>query len=204
MILEKKSNELIIKKPNGAIESVPLTPYFHLKYEKFDGDRIIIDMPDGRNITETFDEMIFNLTKGSQRIQSHPRDADLVSLSIISYIDTKNPQGFDTVFDTCLHDKEADINAIETMIRIYNGRIRVNDIGFIVDDLFIVDRKGQAHLVKEGRPVKFLCVVAKNARNVSEEILSKIIFLLNPNLDDDVFTRQLDQDTLEILRRNVQ
>jgi hypothetical protein len=100
----------------------------------------------------------------------------------------------------------------------YSGRIEVTDLGFIIDGRFMVDRNGSArvNIMYKGTGEKqkkltdiqwkFICIVAAGVRKrkvrmpsgeeieidpVDEQIMRKILFLLNPNMSDRVFTNQL-------------
>jgi hypothetical protein len=95
--------------------------------------------------------------------------------------------------------------------RSYGERVQLkNDNTFVVDDRFMVDDKASAHYSKRnkdsGKRWEYLCIVVKGRPRKKAiktkiglveldekllEILTKINFLINPNIMDSVFTSQL-------------
>jgi hypothetical protein len=192
MIIETTNNELIIKDKNNSVSSVPKTPYFVTKHELFDGERIITYIQDCK-ITETFNDMIFNVEIDGRTVQTRPIFADSICQAIMS----KDRSALERLIPI-IESGSAPRSAMVSLLKIYGDRIKEVPTGFIIDDLFLVDMTGNANLINEK---KFLCIVAPNTKDNNEVILSKILFLLNPNLGDEVFTRQLSNETLEILKR---
>lgn len=106
-----------------------------------------------------------------------------------------------------------------------------SDQGYVIDDIFFVSSKGTAYVWKKsikqggesqsnlpnGNTTRSICIVMQdyNARDTTIktaggtvkldpkgfEVLSKIAFLLNPNLKDKTFMDQVPEETKQILRR---
>lgn len=204
MLLEVTKTELIIRSKDGSINALPRTPYFELKYLKFNGERIIFTL--GKyTITETYDDMIFNVAFVVDRtintvdiiekvIQMRSVFADVICKSYM----TDDVLSIDHIVDT--HQNGATPReAIMSILSKYGDRIKETQMGFIIDNLFLVDTNGTAYELKNN---KTICIVASTAQSKHEMILSKILFLLKPNLNDLIFTTQLKPSTLETLKRD--
>jgi len=205
MILEERRNELLIRNDDYSIESVPNLPYFRLKHMMFGGKRIVYTLPHGREISETFDDMIFNITKDGVIIQTTPSKANMVALVVFSYINSKDIEHFDFMFSNKFEESDVDIRAIRTLIKIYSPRVRMFKDGkwdgIVIDDMFLVHNDANTYLIENNIVQKFICTVARSSTK-TEAMISKIMFCLNPNLDDDVFVRQLPTHILERLKRD--
>ena len=106
-----------------------------------------------------------------------------------------------------------------------------SDQGYVIDDIFFVSSKGTAYVWKKsikqggesqsnlpnGNVTRSICIVVNDYKKSSLlvktaagsveldpkgfEVLSKIAFLLNPNLKDKTFMDQVPEETRQILRR---
>lgn len=106
-----------------------------------------------------------------------------------------------------------------------------SDQGYVIDDIFFVSSKGTAYVWKKsikqggesqsnlpnGNVTRSICIVVNDYKKSSllvktaagsveldtkgYEVLSKIAFLLNPNLKDKTFMDQVPEETRQILRR---
>lgn len=220
-ILETNRSHIIYKNENGIVDIVPNTPYFRLKILEYKGERIKHDIPiEGIEIMETFNGMIFNISINGQTITTRPNMADEV---VASFHDVNKLY---EIFDEYNNNKY-NVKLLESVLKKYEGRIKIINSGFIVDDLFLVDRVGVCWLWDSEKQVKnqshktnlgsgAICIVVNKAQRLKLNIegttiiidemgyiiLSKIEFLLNPNLTDNVFTHQLPSDVLKILQIN--
>lgn len=220
-IIETNKSHIIFKNENGTVSIEPNTPYFRLKLLEFKGERIRHDIPiEGIEILETFNGMIFNISLNGQTITTRPNMADEVVSSF------NNVDKLYKIFNDYNNNKY-NIKLLEGVLEKYGERIKTHDLGFIIDDLFLVDRTGVAWNWKNGKRFTAhrtnlgsgaICIVVNKTQRLKLQtsnnglveidelgyiILSKIEFLLNPNVNDDVFISQLPKDTIEIIKRNV-
>ena len=205
---------------NGILKVEPNSPYFQLKILHAKGRRIKYTFEKGIRVQETFNEMVFNAEYRGEITQIRPNYADMLCQAIMDHKETGDLSGFDHVF-SANYSKVYNKKIIEGVLRQYGERVKVIDDGFVIDDLFIVDRNGSAWVYKDNQKQKIgrgagnsLCLVVntlppnqytddnsmidKNTMTV----LAKIWFLLNPNLKDNVFMDQLPEEHKEILKRN--
>ena len=221
-ILEKNKSHIIYKEDNGTVSIVPNTPYFRLKILEFKNERIKKDIPiEGIEIMETFNGMIFNISLNGQTITTRPNMADAVVASF------DNVEAIYEIFNK-YNDNKYNMNLLKGVLSKYGERIKVVSEGFVIDDMFLLDRTGVAWFWETEKKKKnqdrrtnlgsgAICIVVNKTKrlrikdkdgNVIEIdsmgyiILSKIDFLLNPNLNDNVFMQQLPNTIKEILKRN--
>lgn len=221
-ILEKNKSHIIFKEDNGTVSIVPNTPYFRLKILEFKNERIKKDIPiEGIEIMETFNGMIFNISLNGQTITTRPNMADAVVESF------DNVEAIYEIFNK-YNDNKYNMNLLKGVLSKYGERIKVVSEGFVIDDMFLLDRTGVAWFWDPVKKKKnqdrrtnlgsgAICIVVNKTKrlrikdkdgNVIEIdsmgyiILSKIDFLLNPNLNDNVFMQQLPNTIKEILKRN--
>jgi hypothetical protein len=219
-IIETNKSHIIFENENGTTSIEPNTPYFKLKLLEFKGERIRHDIPiEGIEILETFNGMIFNISLNGQTITTRPNMADEV-VSAFNNVD-KLYQIFNDY-----NNNKYNIKILEGVLDKYGERIKTHNLGFIVDDLFLVDRTGVAWNWKDGEKYVShrtnlgsgaICIVVNKTQRLKLQtsnaglvtidelgyiILSKIEFLLNPDLNDSVFIHQIPKKTKDILNRN--
>lgn len=217
-ILEHKRYHIIFQYVDGTVGIEPNTPYFRKKIIDFQGRQI--EYKDSYiTVKETFTDMIFNITKGESTITSRPNMAD----QVVSAFGDR--EAIDRIFEKYA-SSSFDISILEGMLNMYGDRIKIIDEGFVVDDLFLVARNGQVwNWINNRKYTKTktnihtgsICLVVNKLNTIKMknrfgnevkldplgyEILSKINFLLDPNLDDKGFVRQIPKETYEILKRN--
>ena len=130
--------------------------------EKFEGERIYWKFNDDVELQETYNNGIFNLFWGDDVINIGIEYQDDVATAI----KTNNLKGMDKLYHAHkrnVYKKEM----IKNVISSYGDRIYISDRGFIIDDIFMVDRPGTAYQRnKEGKKFdwKFVCIVAKAKR----------------------------------------
>jgi hypothetical protein len=220
-ILETNKSHIIYKEDNGIVSIVPNTPYFNLKVLENKNERIRFDSPiEGIEVLETFNGMIFNISLNGKTITTRPNMADQV---VQSFNDTNKLYD---IFDR-YNNQKYNMKLLEGILSKYKDRIKPDKKGFIIDDLFIVDRTGVCWIWdKEKKQINrnhrtnlgsgAVCIVVNKTQKLklnSKEglveidemgyiILSKIEFLLNPNLQDNVFVDQLPKKHVDILKRS--
>jgi hypothetical protein len=219
-IIETNKSHIIFENENGTISIEPNTPYFKLKLLEYKGERIRHDIPiEGIEILETFNGMIFNISLNGQTITTRPNMADEVVSSF------NNIDKLYKIFNDYNNNKY-NIKLLEGVLDKYGERVKTHELGFIIDDVFLVDRTGVAWNWKNGKRFTVhrtnlgsgaICIVVSKTQrlklktsnagliNIDELgyiILSKIEFLLNPNPDDNVFMSQIPESTREIIKIN--
>ena len=220
-ILEKNKSNIIYKEDTGIVSIVPNTPYFRLKVLENKNDRIKFDLPiEGIEVLETFNGMIFNISLNGQTITTRPNMADAVVESF------NNTDKLYEIFDKYNNNKY-NLKLLEGVLEKYGDRIKTASEGFVIDDMFLIDRTGvcwiwdsdkqeadRTHRTNLGSGA--VCIVVDKTQRLKLKtsnglveidemgyiILSKIEFLMDPDLSDTVFTHQIPKKLLNILERN--
>ena len=135
-ILETNKSHIIYKEDNGIVSIVPNTPYFNMKVLENKNERIKFDLPiEGIEILETFNGMIFNISLNGQTITTRPNMADAV---VESFSDTDKIY---KIFDDYNNNKY-NLKLLKGVLEKYGDRIKTRPDGFVIDDIFLVDRTG--------------------------------------------------------------
>jgi len=212
LILEDRGDLLIIQTKDG-IRTVPRTPYCKVKYVDYQGNRIFYEFDEDRSkrVEETFDDGIFNCYLGNRHIQI--RNGDAIAKAIITHSETKSSEQFEVLFNK-FYMEEHKYELLDAFFTALKDRVvRGEKEGrYIIDDIFAVDGHANAYVKaeKKSRPGEFdwnsLCIVVQgNLQNKNIEtplgclelditlqsIIAKVMYLLNPNIKDCVFMRQL-------------
>jgi|TARA_R110002051_G_scaffold61748_4_gene113221 hypothetical protein len=218
-IVEFRKDQLVFQDDQGNIDAVPNNPYWRLKLKRFAGDRIYHKFNDDVDIQETYNQGIFNFRVISDGIESVVQIRVEWSDDVSTAIENEDLDTMLMIFE--IHrsgGKGFQEKMLDALMNQYAGRIEVTDLGFIIDGRFMVDRHGSARVnsLYKGtgdkqkkltdKEWKFICIVAAGVRKrkvrmpngeeieidpVDEQIMRKILFLLNPNMSDRVFTNQL-------------
>ena len=144
IIDDTSEHELIILEENGDVKTIANTPYWKLKMQKFDGERMYHKFNDEVTVQETFTNGIFNLFWGADVINIGIEHQDDVAIAI-EKDEVKH-------LDLLYHAHKRNIykkEMITNIISAYGERIRILDMGFIIDDMFMVDRHGTAYKKKK-------------------------------------------------------
>ena len=228
-IVDSNKNEILVRNRDGRLESIPNTPYWNLKMEQFEGERLYWKFNDSVELQETYTNGIFNLFWGDDVINIGLEYQDEVADSIKTN-DLKKLTKLYNAHKKNTYKKELIVNIISA----YGERIKIEDMGFIIDDMFLVDRNRTAYQRKKPDPIgpingkdklergsgngvwKFICIVARAQKRtlrlpegvdviideLDDTIIGKILFLLNPNIKDSVFWGQVSAENKEIIKRN--
>ena len=198
---------------NGKIMTKINDSYNNLKYGKYDGNRIFYKFNDEAEVQETYDDRIFNCMYKNETMQVRKSE------DICRAINNANLDDYALVFKETYYEIHRIELITDLVKRSYGERVQLkNDNTFVIDDRFMVDDKATAHYGKKGQSHKhtaekdkrweFLCIVVKGRPRKKSiktkiglveldekllEILSKIQFLLYPNMTDGVFTSQLPE-----------
>lgn len=219
MLLEDRDDQLIITDKDGNIDTKPKTDYFMLKYNDYEGDRIYYQFNNDSYIQETFNDGIFNATYKNERMQIREADKIAFCINFHKYQKEAEPEirlkPFEDLFKKNYTDT-IQLNVLKDFLKDYSHRLEFFEDGIEIDKRFFVNKNGQANVKVKG-VYHFLCIVARGylssfnyktkignvkINSKSLEIIAKVFFLLNPNLEDSVFTSQLDKDVLEELKRD--
>ena len=195
--------------PEGRYIEFPMSAYYRLKYMEKRGERISHNFSEKIYIMETFDDGIYNCTFNKQQMQIS--DAEAIAEVILN----KDVKAFESLFVKWYSIKmQAEI--VQSMLGPFKDRITIVDGRFAIDGIFAVDKHAQAWEKRNGS-WKSLCIVT-NLRNTGTRIaklpglgkveindltmiiISKIDFLLFPNLNDSVFTNQLTEASKKHIR----
>jgi len=221
MLLEDREDQIIVTDLNGNIDTKPKTEYFLLKYRDFDGDRIFYQFNNDSWIQETFNEGIFNCIYKNERMQL--RSSNKICFCINFHKANKNSKlglkPFEDLFKKNYAHK-LEIDVIKSILKPFEHRLKYESDGIIIDKRFFVDKNAQANF-KLDHSWESLCIVAYDVddqsfdvssvigdveiNSKSLEIIAKIMFLLKPNIRDNVFSSQIEKknpDLLEELRRD--
>ena len=143
-IIEVRKNHIFIDKGNGEVGVEPNTPYFYHRLVVSNNERIFKEFPkDSITVQETFNEMIFNITVGNGVVTTRPSIANKLVQSL------DDPEKIIDIFNE-YRTNELNIKLLESILARYGERIRLINEGFLVDDLFLVDRDGCAFNWKNG------------------------------------------------------
>ena len=225
--------ELVICRENGVISTRPNSPYYSLKYFTYDNRRIAYTFSDKSFVQETFDARIFNCWFDGKRIQLRQDLSEKLATTISHHMMYGNIKEYQELFNEA-YVEEPDWYMLNNYLKNIEGVVRTKE-RFIIYDEFKIDYKGNAWVRNDGRYVNSneeewfsLCIVMQGSKhsykaeaaflpneygNMEEvnsltmTIISKIMFLLNPNLEDVAFTGQLSKSLLmklSLLRGGVQ
>ncbi len=201
ILLEERQDLLIIQDRNG-VSTIPRSEYHILRIRHYNGNRIFYDWgSNGATVKETYNQGVFNCWYESRQIQIS--DGDGIATCILNKDVKAYAKLFSGWFETVAQRKVIDMIVFQ-----YPGRVsRIKD-GYAVDGVFMVNNHGVAHCI-ENNSWRHLCLVAIGTEKekhmsvdgigdvvinpVTMTIMSKINFLLNPNMDDSVFTNQLTE-----------
>ena len=217
MIIEERSDQLVIMDKKGIVDTKPKTEYFILKHKDFNGNRIFFKFNDNCLIHETYNDGIFNCTYNKESMQI--RQADKIAFCINWFRYNKDPKTnlkpFEELFKSnFIETIQTDV--LKNLLKNYDNRLDFLSDGIEIDKRFFVNKNGVAHS-KKNNVYHFLCIVASgylsnfdinssignieiNCKTL--EIIAKVLFLLNPNIKDKVFYEQLDPKLQEELKRD--
>tara|TARA_Y100000310_G_scaffold14308_1_gene14506 strand:+ start:2173 stop:2838 length:666 start_codon:yes stop_codon:yes gene_type:complete len=196
---------------NGKIMTKINDSYNQLKYGKYEGNRIFYKFNDEAEVQETYDDRIFNCTYKDETMQVRKSE------DICRAINNDNLDDYAIVFKETYYEIHKIELITDLVKRSYGERVQlINDDTFVIDDRFMVDSKATAHYGTRGndKSWKFLCIVVQGRPRKKAiktkiglveldemllQILAKINYLLNPNINDSILTGQLPEWLLKTL-----
>ena len=207
MILDNDYETLTVKDDNGLILIRNIDEYNLMKYGDFDGKRIIKKLDKDTEITETFNDGIFNVRHKEFSLQVRDKIELCKRLKHCMAYNTIEPIKELLIKSV---EKELDKNFLDTALKPFSKRIETKKDMIIIDKLFAVDQNGQAYIIEDDDKFKRLCIVAHETGKMNHvlshtlgnfklnfktlEIYIKVLFLLFPNFNDKVFWNQLPKE----------
>lgn len=209
-IVETRDDLYVVQTDDGVC-TLPRTAYFELKYAHMHGNRIFHSWEDGVSVEETYNDGIFNCTHRGRRIQIS--DGDGIATAVLR----GDAAAYVEIFDQW-YEATAQKEVVKTLLAPYGHRVAITKAGYVVDGMFLVDEHGMAHVAagepsaetESGYGWRSLCIVVSvgglrslsgmsvacgehenRVNSVTATIVSKLMFLLRPNMDDLVFANQL-------------
>ena len=174
-IIEEKNDFIIYKNDDNETIVTPNNVYNNLKLSEYNNERILYEK--GKySIQETYDPMIFNISDGKNHLQTRKLDCNRVAEAVKS-LKKDDVYHFEDLFNA-YNGKDVDIAMLEGMIKAAPGRVVMTQKGFLVDERFLVDRKGSSWIKRYERgplnndgfsdyisgqlyQFKYLCLVAR-------------------------------------------
>lgn len=220
-LLESNSNHMVIISDENKVETIPLTSYHILKvlpeYSIYRNDegRITWNFESG-SAQETYDTRIFNIKFNNKRFQLRELQADKLCDIILN----NDNSGFLELAGQCYQEQNQE-DLVKLLLEPFLDRLKITKKGIYIDGIFKVGWSGTAFVReilydkhKGISKFKHLCIVPKGLvreqrintpmgemvlNPVLQTIISKIVFLLHPNMQDKVFTNQLGNKLKRLL-----
>ncbi len=213
-ILEVRPEQVICD-VDGVITTRPNSPYYSLRYFKYDSKRIAYTFSERSYVQETYDDRIFNCFCNGKRIQLRQDLSDKLAAAINHHEMYGNLRDYEELFKMAFEEQPV-WYIIEKYLNNIEGVERTRE-GFIIYDSFKIDYKGNAWVERQSENGKerwnSLCIVMQGHATKAESsslpdemgemvevnaltmtILAKIVFLLNPDMEDAVFIGQLSEE----------
>lgn len=212
MILDSDYQALTVLDDSGKIFIRNIDEYNLLKYRDFNGGRIILDLDKDTNITETFNNGIFNVSHKKYSMQIKDRIELAKRIMFCQANNTIEP-----IKELLLNKAKKEINETFLIASLsgYGDKIIFKDNKILIDDVFAVDKDGQAYFIIDNEFHR-LCIVAGKIGQLSHklkhtlgkfeidfrtmEIYNKVLFLLFPNVKDNVFMNQLPKNLKSLVK----
>jgi len=151
MIIEERSDQIVVIDNNGSVDTKPKTEYFMLKHKDFNGDRIYFKFNDDCLIHETFNDGIFNCMFKGESMQIRQPDKIVFCINWFKYNpdpDTKL-KPFEDLFKTN-YTETMQKEVLENLLISYEHRLNYLDDGIEIDNRFFINKNGVAHSKKTG------------------------------------------------------
>lgn len=216
MIIDSDYNLLTIQTFDNQILFRNIDEYNLLKYKDFNGQQIIIDLPDGVNIKETFEEGIFNVSYKDIAMQI--RDKNDLAKRITFCRDNNTSEPIKELLLSKIESQIKDDVLINWLLP-FSNRLTITKEHVLIDDCFKVDTNGQAYYKKPNGEFNRLCIVVGSSGHIARlvkhdlgelkidfktmEIYNKVLFLLFPNINDTVFFNQLPDELKKHVKKGL-
>lgn len=213
-IIDNDYNTLTVLDKDQKLLIRNINEYTLLKYRDFGGKLIKVKLTKDIVVEETINnEGVFNVRVGKHKLQTRNKIEIAKRLKFCMTNKTTEP-----IIELLRDELTEEINRefFKNALLPFGDRIQfLEDDSILIDDLFKVDKNGQAHVRKNKDDFKFICIVAgdpkfKHHINHSlgtfkidfrtTEIYFKVLFLLFPDIKDKVFYDQLPKIVQKRLR----
>lgn len=218
-ILEEHDDELIVM-VDGRVMTIPNNSYTIVRKINFGGKRIQYEFAPFVSATETFNDRIFNLVYDKYLITVRQDMATKICDAILDHYKKGDYSEFKDLFLSVYSEEHQD-ELVEKFILELSPHVElvksfkhlqgtITGNVYIVGEKFAIDPNGTSYYKREAdNEWQFLCTVvtsqtqsyrvpmgdlgwAKLNEKVSG-IIAKIVFFLNPNVKDSVFTNQISK-----------
>ncbi len=227
-ILEVRPEQVICLEATGVVTTRPNSPYYSMRYFKYNSKRIDYHFSDESYVMETYDERIFNCWHEGSRVQLRQDLSEKLCAAINHHEMYGNIKEYAELFKTAF-EEIPNWEILDLYLKNIRGVEKTQE-GFVVYDDFLIDFQGNAWVrppnerfvldnSKEFEKRWYsLCIVMKGTQHsykaddgaslpdefgtmvkvnaLTMTIISKLMFLLNPNLKDQAFTGQLSKNLL--------
>ncbi len=227
-ILEVRPEQVICLEETGVVTTRPNSPYYSMRYFKYNSKRIDYHFSEESYVMETYDERIFNCWHEGARVQLRQDLSEKLCAAINHHEMYGNIREYAELFKTAF-EEIPNWEILDLYLKNIRGVEKTQE-GFVVYDDFLIDYQGNAWVRPQHE--KFilfsskefaerwhsLCIVMKGTKHsdsvekgaslpdefgamvkvnaLTMTIISKLMFLLNPNLKDQAFTGQLSKNLL--------
>ena len=227
-ILEVRPEQVICLEATGVVTTRPNSPYYSMRYFKYNSKRINYIFTDKSYVRETYDERIFNCWHEGARVQLRQDLSEKLCAAINHHEMYGNIREYAKLFKTAFEEIPS-WDILDLYLKNIRGVEKTQE-GFVVYGDFLIDYQGNAWVRPPNEKFvldnskKFeerwysLCIVMKGTKHsykaddgaslpdefgtmvkvnaLTMTIISKLMFLLNPNLKDQAFTGQLSKNLL--------
>jgi len=205
MIIDNEYDTLTVLDKNKKLLIRNINEYTLLKYQDFKGELIKVKLSKHVIVEEAINnEGVFNITVGKHKLQSRNKIEIAKRLKFCMTNKVTEP-----IIELLRDELTDEINKefFKNALSPFGDRLNfLHDDSIIIDDIFKVDKNGQAHVRTNNKTWKFVCIVAgdpkfKHHINTAlgafkidfrtTEIYFKVLFLLFPDTKDSIFMQQL-------------
>ena len=206
-ILDVKPEQFIMLSDEGDPFTMRNTPY-NVERIIMNGDRRIHHWFDEENhLQETYDQRIINCTYRGRLFQTRPEFSDGICLAIRR--DRERDPGAVTAYQEIVARAERETpmyDILDMFTRQMTGVTRTKEGYWVQDGRFLVTLRGNTDIYTDGKRTGGLCLVMRTtgtrgllpgpkggvvrANDLTLTIISKIFYLLRPDLTDRVFVQQ--------------
>lgn len=212
-ILETRPEQCLVLEDNGQVVSVPTGEYYKMRYFDYNNRKINYIFSDDMYVMETNNQRIFNIWCEGERFQLRQDLSNNLVKAILDHRESGNTNMFKYLVEYAR--KETVFYDILNIYIKHMKNIEKTHEGYVIYEQFLVDYKGNAWVKKDSSRIihdvdkewHSICLVMKGSHPLEKipndeggmtrvnpltmAILTKIMFLINPNMQDGVFTDQL-------------
>lgn len=219
-VLEVRPEQCLIQEDDGEIISRPTGEYYKLRYFTYNNRRIHHIFDKDMYVFETYDQRIFNASMNGMRIQLRQDLSNQIVDAILQHESTGSSVSFEVIFDravkevpfhhildmylkniACLEITKFGYEIHRDFLIDFKGNAWIraeeeNKVCFKKEELrrywnsLCIVMQGHSSMVQDSFiPDSAGKLVKVNALTMT--IITKVMFLVDPNMQDEVFTNQL-------------